>query len=65
LNHNPDKKRLLLTVGEHERFMVDDAAALSLVLNNHHYPCELYIAPDENHASVVPTVISRAFRFAQ
>lgn len=65
LDTTPDQKRLLLTVGEHEKFMVDDATALSQLLNNHHYPAELFIAPDENHASVVPTILSRAFRFTQ
>ncbi len=56
-NLNP----IFIIVGEKEGFMVEDAKQFYEEL-----PCEvkqLYIARDENHASVVPTTLSRAFRF--
>ncbi|WP_238456050.1 alpha/beta hydrolase [Lederbergia galactosidilytica] len=54
---------LFIAVGEHEAFMVDDAQRLFSQLEGH-LEANFYIALGENHASVVPTVISRAFRFA-
>ena len=51
-----------IIVGEQEGFMVTDAIRFYDRLPT----CEtkqLYIAPEENHASVVPTTMSRAFRF--
>ncbi|WP_082651133.1 alpha/beta hydrolase [Paenibacillus etheri] len=60
-----DKRKLLITVGSEEAFMVDDAKVLFSKLSEHSLPdlqVEHYIAPDENHASVVPTIMSRAFR---
>lgn len=49
---------LFIAVGSEEGFMVEDAKRY------HHLGEEttLYIAQDENHASIVPTVMSRAFR---
>ncbi|GIN73661.1 IroE protein [Bacillus sp. J14TS2] len=55
--------KLFIAVGEHEAFMVNDAKQLFSQLERD-FNCSLYIAPEENHASVVPTTISRAFRFA-
>lgn len=53
-----------IAVGEQEGFMVEDAVEVAGLLEAQSYPVESYIAPDENHASVVPTVTSRALRFA-
>lgn len=61
------EQRLLITVGSEERFMVEDAKRLYAMLNRQslkELAIELYVAMDENHASVVPTIMSRAFRFA-
>lgn len=60
-----DKQKLLITVGSEESFMVDDAAILFSKLNEYALPnleVKHYVAPNENHASVVPTIMSRAFR---
>lgn len=54
-------QKLFMAVGEREEFMVEDAKAFYKELPV--LPKELYIAPEENHASVVPTTISRSFRF--
>ncbi|WP_157756162.1 hypothetical protein [Paenibacillus crassostreae] len=43
--------------------MVEDAEKLKQVLHKYHYPVNVYVAPKENHASVVPTIMSRMFRF--
>ncbi|MBM7600966.1 putative alpha/beta superfamily hydrolase [Virgibacillus halotolerans] len=62
-----EQRRLLITVGEREGFMVDDAKEVVDRLKENQQTkvaCEYYIAPGENHASVVPTVMSRAIRFA-
>lgn len=53
---------VFIIAGEQEGFMVTDAIRFYDKLPT----CEtkqLYIAPEENHASVVPTTMSRAFRF--
>ncbi|SDE67225.1 hypothetical protein SAMN04488542_101339 [Fontibacillus panacisegetis] len=60
-----DKKKLLITVGSKETFMVDDARELYSLINKHRHlnlTTDLYVAEDENHASIVPTIMSRAFR---
>jgi uncharacterized protein len=59
---NPlDLQKLYMAVGEREGFMVEDAKAfyndLPVLIK------KLYIALEENHASVVPATISRSFRF--
>ncbi|BAC12662.1 hypothetical conserved protein [Oceanobacillus iheyensis HTE831] len=56
--------RRQLYVGEKEGFMVEDAKHLQQLFQHYNHDCKLYIAPDENHASVVPTIMSRALRFA-
>ncbi|WP_102272039.1 alpha/beta hydrolase [Cytobacillus massiliigabonensis] len=61
------KRRLFMAVGELEGFMVDDARKLLEQLRATQrlfVDCDLYVAHEENHASVVPTVMSRAIRFA-
>lgn len=59
---NPlDLQKLYMAVGEREGFMVEDAKVFYKELPV--FPKELYIALEENHASVVPATISRSFRF--
>ncbi|MEK9196759.1 alpha/beta hydrolase [Ureibacillus sp. FSL E2-3493] len=53
---------LYMIVGEREGFMVEDAVRFYKELPTSIYQ-QLFIAMDENHASVVPTTMSRAFRF--
>ncbi|QCR30867.1 alpha/beta hydrolase [Lysinibacillus sp. SGAir0095] len=57
-----EQRSVFVIVGEQEGFMVKDAIRFY-----DHLPTgeakQLYIAPEENHASVVPTTMSRAFRF--
>ena len=54
---------IFMAVGELEGFMVEDAKKLSAMLKIAGLHVECYVAPEENHASVVPTVVSRALRF--
>ncbi|MBP2242104.1 putative alpha/beta superfamily hydrolase [Cytobacillus eiseniae] len=54
---------LFIGVGELEDFMVTDAQAMYEKLKAYGLNIAFYEALDENHASVVPTVMSRAFRF--
>ncbi|WP_230199490.1 alpha/beta hydrolase [Bacillus testis] len=54
---------LFLAAGELEGFMVEDARMMYESLSGRGFPVAFYEALEENHASVVPTVISRAFRF--
>lgn len=65
-NEGPtEDTKLLITVGSQETFMVEDANQLYSFMSTNtleQLSVELYIAPDENHASVVPTIMSRAFR---
>lgn len=51
---------LFMAVGEHETFMVTESKQFidKLAASEAVY----YVAPDENHASIVPTTMSRAFR---
>ncbi|MGM9945677.1 MAG: alpha/beta hydrolase [Lysinibacillus sp.] len=60
---NERKNRIFIAVGEREGFMVNDATTISSLLADCGLITESYVAPDENHASVVPTVLSRALRF--
>ena len=60
---NNRKNHVFIAVGGHEGFMVNGAEKIGALLNDNHLNMEIYIAPDENHASVVPTVVSRAARF--
>ncbi|MGM9929485.1 MAG: alpha/beta hydrolase [Bacillus sp. (in: firmicutes)] len=54
-------QKLYMAVGECEGFMVEDAKTFYDQLPS--VSKTLYIALEENHASVVPTTISRSFRF--
>ncbi|WP_456278876.1 alpha/beta hydrolase [Bacillus sp. AK128] len=53
-----------IAVGEQEGFMVENAREVVEILQTQNRKVECYVAPAENHASVVPTVMSRALRFA-
>ncbi|EON71232.1 alpha/beta hydrolase [Lysinibacillus sphaericus] len=55
-------EKLFIGVGELETFMVDDARQMVSDLGNM-IEIAFYEAMDENHASVVPTVMSKAIRF--
>ncbi|MFP7493158.1 alpha/beta hydrolase-fold protein [Terribacillus saccharophilus] len=62
--HDTKDVRLFIGVGKEEGIMVEDATAfyhrLPIVLEE---STAYHIADDENHASVVPTTMSRAFRY--
>lgn len=51
---------LFVAVGEHESFMVTESKQFIEKLASPE--AMYYVAPDENHASIVPTTMSRAFR---
>lgn len=60
-----ETRKLLITVGSEEKFMVDDAKELYTTISEYSLPnldARHYVAQEENHASVVPSIISRAFR---
>lgn len=62
LQHIPQHSTpLAIYVGSEEGDMVADATTYYDAL--HQQQKELYVAPFENHASVIPTVMSRALRF--
>lgn len=55
-------EKLFIGVGELEKFMVDDAKIVADRLEKT-MRTSFYVALEENHASIVPTVLSRALRF--
>lgn len=55
--------RVFLAVGEKEGHMVEGAKRMECLLRENELPVEIYIGPDENHASIVPTVASRGLRY--
>ncbi|MDW0110555.1 alpha/beta hydrolase [Sporosarcina aquimarina] len=60
-------KNLFIAVGEEEGFMVNDAKDLVSNMESKksdELQIAFYIAPEENHGSVVPTIMSRAIRFS-
>lgn len=59
----PDHNNIFITVGGEEGFMIEDAKQLVHILQQHQFNAKFYEAPEENHASVVPTIMSRMFRF--
>lgn len=63
IKKNVCDKSLFISTGELEGFMAEDALTMYKKLSNTKLRLSCYIAPEENHASVVPTTISRAFRF--
>ncbi len=56
------RTNLFIAVGSEEYYILEDAKEINSVLENK-LNIEFYIAAEENHASVVPTTMSRAFRF--
>lgn len=54
---------VFIAAGEHETFMVDDARRMYQHLQPFMKKIEFYEGLEENHASIVPHVISRSFRF--
>lgn len=54
---------IFIAVGENETFMVDDAKKMYHQLQPFVRKLDFYLGREENHASIVPHVISRAFRF--
>ena len=56
-------KALFIGVGEMEGYMARDAKNMNELLSRKGMRSIFYEAAEENHASVVPTVLSRAFRY--
>ncbi|MER2028375.1 MAG: alpha/beta hydrolase-fold protein [Solibacillus sp.] len=54
---------LYIGVGGEEGDMVDDAQKFVEMASEKWINCEFYIAESENHASVIPTTMSRVLRF--
>lgn len=54
---------LFITVGGEEGDMVDDAARFVQIAATKHIPSTFYVAQEENHASIIPTTMSRVLRF--
>lgn len=61
LVHRLSDPPLHIAVGERESFMVPEITSFYKELQSE--KATLYVAPEENHASVVPTTISRLLRF--
>lgn len=61
-NNQEIKAKLFIGVGELETFMVDDAQQFADKLQNV-MDISFYEGREENHASIVPTIMSRAIRF--
>lgn len=62
LDNQEIQARLFIGVGELETFMVDDAQKIANRLQND-MDISFYEGLEENHASIVPTIMSRAIRF--
>lgn len=56
-------KNIFIGVGEKEGYMVEGAEKICNKIKSFNDNCTLYIAPEENHGSVVVTGISRALRY--
>lgn len=54
---------LYMTVGGEEGDMVDDAQKFHEIAHTKGIPSEFYVAECENHASIIPTTMSRVLRF--
>ncbi|MGG7178408.1 alpha/beta hydrolase [Clostridium paraputrificum] len=57
------EKNIFIGVGEKEGYMVDGAQKIYNKITSFNNNCNLYIAPEENHGSVVITSMSRAIRY--
>lgn len=62
-NLDNSEKNIFIGVGEKEGYMVDGAQKIYNKIKSFNNNCYLYVAPDENHGSVVVTSISRALRY--
>lgn len=62
-NLENSKKNIFIGVGEKEGYMVEGAQKIYTKIKSFNNNCNIYIAPEENHGSVVVTSISRALRY--
>lgn len=56
-------KNIFIGVGEKEGYMVECAEKIYNKIKSFNDNCTIYVAPEENHGSVVVTSISRAIRY--
>jgi predicted alpha/beta superfamily hydrolase len=62
-NLGNSEKNIFIGVGENEGYMVEGAQKIYGKIKNFNNNCNIYIAPEENHGSVVVTSMSRALRY--
>lgn len=62
-NLEKSDKNIFIGVGEKEGYMVEGAEKIYDKIKNFNDNCAIYVAPEENHGSVVVTSISRALRY--
>jgi len=62
-NLENSEKNIFIGVGEKEGYMVEGAQKIYNKIKNFNNNCNIYIAPEENHGSVVVTSMSRALRY--
>ncbi|GAA0086649.1 alpha/beta hydrolase-fold protein [Clostridium sp. CTA-7] len=62
-NLENSEKNIFIGVGEKEGYMVEGAQKIYDKIKSFNNNCDIYIAPEENHGSVVVTSISRALRY--
>lgn len=62
-NLENSEKNIFIGVGEKEGYMVEGAQKIYNKIKSFNNNCNIYIAPEENHGSVVITSISRALRY--
>ncbi len=62
-NLENSQKNIFIGVGEREGYMVEGAQKIYNKIKGFNNNCNIYIAPEENHGSVVVTSISRALRY--
>lgn len=62
-NLENSEKNIFIGVGEREGYMVEGAQKIYNKIKSFNNNCNIYIAPEENHGSVVVTSISRALRY--
>ena len=56
-------KNIFIGVGEKEGYMVEGAEKIYEKIKSFNDNCTIYVAPEENHGSVLVTSISRALRY--
>lgn len=62
-NLSHSDKNIFIGVGEKEGYMVPGAEKIFDKIKSFNENCSIYVAPEENHGSVVITSISRALRY--